>query len=1078
MKAKYSLRGMLCLKIRLQNIIIASVILLSNSCMNNQAIAQSKPMITGTVTTSTDHQPLKGATVKIDGYRSIVQTNENGYFSIVPMESQGELIVSYVGFKTELVPFKATNRTPLKIILEPNTGTLDEVIVSTGFQTLPRERATGSFSVIDNNLFNRSVSTDVISRLNGISSGLIAGSKTATNDLGITIRGKSTIWANAQPLVVLDNFPYEGDLNNINPNDVETVTILKDAAAASIWGTRAGNGVIVITTKRGRYNQPVSVSFNSNVNIGQKPDLFYQRSISPADFITAEKFQFEKGRYNSYINDGNSALTPAVEIMLKARSGTISQAQSDAQLNQLAQHDVRNDLRKYFYRESINQQYALSLSGGSDKQQYYVSGGWNNNLSNAIGNAYDRVSLNATNTYSLINHKLEITTGLVYAKSTTDNNAVSPTFGNGALYPYAVLADENGNALPIAKYRTGFPGAKANANLLDWTYKPLDELGYADNTVKLTDYQASLGIKYKIIPGLSAEVKYRYGNGNTDTRNHNSQQTYYTRNLINSYAQINTATGAVTRPIPLGDILALSNGSYTSQNLRGQINFDQSWKNKHQLTVIAGSEIGETNTGSNSYNLYGYDPNRETSLPVDFVGSYPNYITGSSSVIPSGLGLSSLTNRTLSFFGNGAYTYLGRYTLSASARSDGSNLFGVKTNQKWAPLWSIGTGWNISREPFYNSALLPSLKLRATYGYNGNIDKNITAFLTTRVASTNRYGAIYSNVLNPPNPDLTWERIGQMNLGLDFGFKDSRVTGSLEYYRKNGKDLIGDAILAPTSGYTTFRGNTAAIKGKGLDFTLNALLINGAFQWNAMALVSYAKSWITDYKVMPASNADYINGNVPKVGRDMSGIYVYKWAGLDPLTGDPQGYLNGVISKDYAKMVTGTNINDLEYRGPSTPPYFGSLMNSFSYKGLSLSFNMIYKLGYYFRRESIDYSSLYSGTSGTGHSDFALRWQKPGDEKITNVPSMIYPLNANRESFYLRSGTLIEKGDHIRLQDIQLAYSLSKRQFHRLPFQNVKLYAYASNLGVIWRANDKGLDPDAGTYPQPRSLALGLKIDL
>jgi len=1070
--------GLLCPNFRTQLGMVTLFILMINSCVSPRAIAQSGLRLRGTVRSALDGEALKGATVKTADQLSGVQTNESGAFSLTAKSDEGVLLVSYVGYKTLEIPYSITNTGPFKITLRPNTGILNEITVSTGFQTLPKERATGSFSVIDSALFNRSVSTDVISRLKGVSSGLLFGNATATNSLGITVRGKSTIWANSQPLVVLDNFPYEGDLNNINPNDVENVTILKDAAAASIWGTRAGNGVIVITTKKGKYNQPVNISFNSNVNIGRKPDLYYERKISPSDFIAAEKFQFEKGRYNSYIADGYSALTPAVEILIKARAGTITPAQSAAQLNELARHDVRNDLLKYFYRESISQQYALSLSGGSDKQQYYVSGGYNKNLGQAIGNASDRVSLNASNTYSLLNRRMEISTGILFAKSSTQNNAVSPLFGNGALYPYAQLADGNGNALPIARYRTGFPGTKANANLLNWDYKPLDELSFADNTVGLVDYQVSLGLKYKIIPGLNAELKYRYGNGETDAKNHYSQDTFFTRNLINSYTQINAATGTVTRPIPLGDIMNVADGKYNSQNLRGQLNFDSNWKDKHQLNLLAGAEVGELNTLSSQYNLYGYDSLRETSLPIDFFNSYPNYITGVSAVIPSGLRMGSLTNRTISFFGNGSYTYLGRYSLSASARSDGSNLFGVRTNQKWAPLFSVGTGWTISSEKFYSSALLPLLKLRATYGYNGNIDKNITAFLTTRVTSTNRYGAIYSSILNPPNPNLTWERIGQLNVAADFGFKNNRVTGSIEYYRKNGKDLIGDALLAPTSGYTSFRGNTAAIKGKGLDLSLQVLVMDGAFKWNAMGLFSYTKSWITDYKMTPVSNTDYISGIVPKVGKDMSGIYAYKWAGLDGQTGDPLGYLNGVVSKDYAKMVSGTNLNDLEYKGPSSPPVFGNLMNSFSYRGWSLSLNLIYKLGYNFRRQSINYSNLFSGTSGTGHSDFARRWQKPGDEIRTDVPSMVYPANANRDSFYQSSGVLVEKGDHVRLQDVQLSYSLSKKQFPALPFKNIQVYGYMSNLGVIWRANHAGLDPDASFYPLPLSAALGFKIDL
>lgn len=1080
MKAKNSLRELLCPNIKRKKLnfpIQSSFLLLLFFLTAISSYGQGKRTISGTVISATDNKPLTGATVKTDLSTATVQTNDRGHFIVAVTRSSGKLTISYIGYKTVEISFNNLSTEPLNIVLEPNATHLDGVTVSTGFQTLPKERATGSFSVVNNELFNRSVSTDVISRLNGVTSGLVFD-KSSGNNLGITVRGKSTIWANTQPLVILDNFPYEGDMNNINPNDVENITVLKDAAAASIWGTRAGNGVIVITTKKGKYNQPVKVSFNSNITIGEKPDLFYEKKMSSKEFIEVEQFLFQKGNYDGYISDGYTALTPAVEVMIKAKAGTISALESAALLNELAGHDLRNDLLKYFYQRSTNQQYALNLNGGSENQQYYISGGWDKNLSNAVGNQYDRVSLNANNTYSLLNHKLEITTGILFTKSTSQNNSVDPVFGGGGIYPYAALADRNSNALPIAQYRNGFLGDNPNSSLLDWTYKPLDELKFADNETQVADYQASLGLKYKIIPSLNVEVKYRYGNGSTLNRNHRDQRTYYTRDLINSYTQVDATTGALTRPVPLGDLLGLSNGKYTAQNLRGQLNYELQWKNKSHLHMIVGSEIGETNTNSDSHLLYGYDPNRETSLPMDFLGSYVRYVEGYPTLIPSGLSLTKLTNRTISFFGNAAYTFSDRYTISASARSDGSNLFGVRTNQKWAPLWSVGTGWEISHEPFYHSLLLPSLKLRATYGYNGNIDKNVTAFLTTRITSNNRYGSIYSRVVNPPNPYLTWERVGQLNVGLDFGFRNNIITGSIEYYQKNGSDMIGDATLPPSSGYTNFRGNSASIKGRGFDLTLNSTIINTKLNWSVSALFSNAKTWISDYKVQPTTNSNYLSGLFPKMGGDMSGIYVYKWAGLDPLTGAPRGYLNGEVSADYTRMALSNNLKDLKYVGPSAPPYYGSLLNRFSYEGFSLSFNLLYKFGYYFQRPSINYLNLFSGTSGYGHSDYTKRWQKSGDELTTNVPSLVYPAVANRDSFYAYSEVLVEKGDHIRLQDIQLSYDLSKKYFPALPFRNVKLYVYASNIGVIWRANNQGLDPDAGLFPQPRTTALGLKIDL
>jgi TonB-linked SusC/RagA family outer membrane protein len=1079
MKAKYSLRGLLCSNFWGHNNglpLKTAILLLAFSLLTNMLFAQQRHKIEIRVTGITDNKPLAGANVKINDNTTNNSTDHNGYVLLNTTAARGTITITYMGYESKQITYAANNYGPFEVAMQPAANTLDEVTVSTGFQTLPKERVAGSFSIVDNELFNRSVSTSVLSRLNGVTSGLLFD-KSANNTTGLTIRGKSTIWANSQPLIIIDNFPYEGDISNINPNDVNTVTVLKDAAAASIWGTRAGNGVIVITTKQGRYNQPTRVSLNANINIAAAPDLFYEPKILPADFIGMEQYLFEKGKYTGAISDGTTALTPAVELLLKAQQGNITNAERDAALTALGKHDLRNDLERYYYRESLNQQYALNISGGSAKQQYYVSGGWDKNLANQVGNGYSRMSLNLNNTYSLINNRLELSTGMLYTQTSTENNATSPEFGASAIYPYAALADENGNALPIAKYRTGFPGAKSNTALLDWTYRPLDELALADRTTKGRDYQLNVGLKYRIGSAWNAQLRYRYSYGNTETRNHDSQQSYYARNLINSYTRIDATTAAVTRPVPLGDILALNNSNYTAQNMRAQLGYDSELSTHHRLNAIAGAEIAEVLSRTNAYRLYGYDPDRETSLPVDYVTAFPNYVFGNASVIPNGLSLGKLTNRTLSFFGNAAYTYLNRYTLTASARSDGSNLFGVRTNQKWSPLWSVGTGWNISKEPFYHSTLLPLLKLRATYGYNGNTDKSVTALLTTQVGAANRFGSITSSVLNPPNPDLTWERIGQLNLGLDYGFKNNRVSGTVEYYHKNGQDLIGDAVLPPSSGFVSYRGNTASIKGQGIDFTINASITESLLKWNIFALFSASKTWVYDYKKMPKTNADFIAGSNPKIGRELNAIYVYKWAGLDPLTGDPQAMLNGQASKDYSKIVANTNADDVEYVGSATPRYFGSLLNSFTYQDFSLSVNLIYKLGYVFRRNSVNYVTLFNGSGSTGSADYAKRWQKAGDEQFTAVPSAIYPANSNRDNVYLSSGTLIEKGDHVRLQNVQLSYDFSKKGFPAFPFQHLRLYAFADNLGILWRANKKGIDPDANTYPAPFSIAAGLKID-
>jgi hypothetical protein len=272
------------------------------------------------------------------------------------------------------------------------------------------------------------------------------------------------------------------------------------------------------------------------------------------------------------------------------------------------------------------------------------------------------------------------------------------------------------------------------------------------------------------------------------------------------------------------------------------------------------------------------------------------------------------------------------------------------------------------------------------------------------------------------------------------------------------------------------------MKGKGADIMLKSKNIDKRVKWFSTLLFSYNTDKVTNYKVPQSAVWYYCDPKFisPIAGKPLYSIYSFQWKGLNPQTGDPQGYFAKQITTDYSKIINSTDLSDLVYRGPANPTYFGSLRNNVSYKQLELSFNITWKFGYYFRRASIDYYNLYwASPYYTGHPDYEKRWQQPGDEQYTNVPSRPQNLNdPNRSLFYTNSGVLIEKGDHIRLQDIQLSYLLNKKEKTWLPVNQVRFYVYANNLGILWRANDKGIDPDyISSTPNPRTIAAGLKID-
>lgn len=1041
------------------------------------------PVVTGRVVSFLSKEPLVGVTILVKGTNTGVITDLDGTFSI-KAGKRDTLIFSYVGYETLEVP--VNGQSELYIELTEGIEMLQEIAVfSTGYEEIPAERATGSFVQVDNQDLSRRVSTDIASRLEDITPGLVFNRTGSATD-PISIRGRNTLFANANPLIVIDNFPYDGDLNNINPNDVENITVLKDAAAASIWGARAGNGVIVITTKKGsRYQEP-KISFNSNVTIGEKPDPFYLPRMSVEDYIEMEKKLFAQDYYLSTENSVfKEPLSPVVEFLIAARDGDISEEGANAFIEDLKQQDVRRDYEKYLYRNTIKQQYSLSISGGEAHRRYYLSAGYDRNLDNLIENQFDRITLNANHSWTLLDQKLEFKTGIYYSgtraqRNNSGENDIRFSDSQG-IYPYARLANNDGIPLPVTRdYRRSFVWEAAENGLLDWQYYPLKEIELTDNVTSLTEYRINTSLGYQILPSLKAEVLYQYWKNDTEGRNHHLADSYFARDLINLYTQVNN-DGSLYRAIPEGGILDLNNSKASSHNLRGQLNFDPpaGGQQKHRLSALAGYEIKEVISDNNWYRYYGYDDELANSIPVDYVNTYGQYyLPAYQRKIPNYEGQSEITDRFVSWYGNAAYTYDRRYTLSLSGRKDQSNLFGVKANQKGVPLWSAGLGWTISNESFFDVNALSLLKLRATYGYNGNIDKTVTAYTTASFEGTSFYtGLPYARITNPPNPELQWERIKILNLGLDFNAFDGRLDGSLEYYRKQGLDLIGYAPVAPSTGVSRFRGNTAATLGHGIDLVLNSLNIDGNFQWHTNFLFSQEKNKVTDYKAenSPSLLIQYGDASAyVQEGKPIFSLYSYRWAGLDPDTGDPQGFLDEEVSADYGQIINTATPENIVYHGPARPTVFGSIRNTLSWHNLSLSFNISYRLGYYFRRNSI----TYGNTMGLGgHGDYYDRWQQPGDERTTNVPSIPEVPSGFRDTFYKYSEVLVEKGDHIRFQDVRLDYTLSRDQWSWLPFESANIYGYVNNIGILWKATDAVPDPDYRTSKLLRTYAIGLKVD-
>jgi TonB-dependent starch-binding outer membrane protein SusC len=1032
--------------------------------------------------------PVVGASVTIKGNNTRgTTTDAAGFFSLNVNEGD-VILVSFIGYEMRSVIVTSSivaSTNTLVITLKHSITKLEEVevVVNTGYQQIPKERATGDFTFITQKQLDERVASNIIEKLEWTTNGLVFNKKASDGSNMLRIRGESTIYANAEPLIVVDNFPYDGDINNINPNDVESITVLKDAGAASIWGPYAGNGVIVITTKKGRYSKPISVEANANITVAEEPDLFYWPKMSISDYIDFEKNLFDKGHYNSRLIDiHKSVVSPVVDILNAQRLGNITTQDATNQLNALRGYDIRNDLRKYIYQKPVSQQYQVNIRGGGDKTTYYFSAGFDKGLARVKGNESKRITLNTQSTYKPVK-SVEFRFGLTYSENSITSNGIEDIPN---LYPYMQLADANGNFLAVPQHRKAFEDTIMNRGFLDWRYIPLQERNLIDNQNTRYDIRTVTGIKIDVLPGLKLDALYQYQKSQLLSKSIGRKESYGIRDRMNTFAILNNGL-YIGSNFPNGGIMTQESENLISNSFRVSLNYALS-KGKHDLNSITGFEVREVKKESNSVWYYGFNPETGSFIVPDLYKDYPLYPSGNVGTIggssAAGLSFEGNLDRFTSFYHNSSYTYSDRYTFSGSARFDGSNYFGVKTNKKTVPLWSAGFKWAISKEKFYHFSTFPTLNLRITYGYQGNLNRNVTAVTTMRYRSGAPYtGLPFAVIINTPNPELRWEKTGMLNIGLDFMTASKRISGSVAYYRRNGVDLIGDAPLDPTTGVTQIRGNFSGMRSKGVDLNLMTKNIDTKFQWGTTFIFNYAAETVTKYDI-PVSAVNYLGayGQVsPQVGKPLYRVYSYYYGGLDA-NGNPRIYLGDTLNKKYDGTNSGLiKQSDLHYSGRANPPVTGSMVNTFSYAAFTMKFTIAYKLNYYFRRRTISYNALTNDGWETSHSDYAQRWQNPGDENLTGVPAFVYGAPVGRESFYAQSDALVEKGDHIRLQFVNLSYNFNRNILKKLSLKSGQVYFYVNNLNLmIWRANDKNIDPDYPfvAYPPSRSYSLGVRFNL
>lgn len=1097
-----------------------------------QATQAKDRKITGTVTDE-NGEPLIGVSVILQGTTRGSATDLNGRFAIDAPAGVDALEVSYIGYKKTIV--KIHNKSTLNIQLVADAQLLDDVVV-TGYQTISKERATGAYSIINADELAQKPTSNISTALNGLVPGLSVQSSPVEGTTRFIIRGQGTLQSNQtdiDPLIVVDGFSistYSSDNDpfaTINPNDVESITVLKDAAATSIYGARAANGVIVITTKKGKEGNKLDISTDAYWSISDRADLDHLFDMASAE----SQFRFvelmhhydpislgSRDPYTSTLYRKQYMSAPYRLLYERDSRGSITAEQYNAEKNRLIELGNRgvwkDDLNDYVYRRALKSQYNVALRGTSDRMNYAFSASYNKEDGYQKGNDNQRIMLNMM-TSTKLTKDLIFDVALNTTFSTRHNNGISTSSLQEYISPWTRLVDDNGHFVHVPTASTVYTpvleSEYAGKTPADWHYNPVEDRQYMNDVAKTMNYRVQAGLSYKLPFGLNLSAKGQYERRHYTTRTDYEPESYYVRDLYNTYSTANAATGMYTTYFPTGGIYTEGGHDYEAYNLRAQADYNLNL-DKHSLTLLAGSEILSATTESlPSLTRYGYNKNTNSVLTQPDYVTYYTTIFGQRSKLPfNNLGsLSTIEDRYFSVYANAAYTYDEKYSLTASFRTDASNFQSKSQRDKFSPFWSVGGGWLLSRENFMTDvSWVDLLKLRASLGIAGvAAGKSGTSSVTT--LRTYPGNIIYTNneafntIAARGNESLTWEKSRTLNIGLDMAFFGNKLSGSIDVYNKFSYDVLSEATVpAILQGVTKSTFNNAEVLNRGFELSLSSnLRIVDDLRWQGTLNYAYNHNEVKKFKLtttFPAFNPGYVEGypvdliNVLNpVGYTPEGFIILqgKDGSQDIILDYESSHMTEQVDRPNGETIA-TN-NWAYYLGTSTPKSNMSFTNRFTWKGLTLSVMLTGRFGYYTWKQSELFESTDSNApyytkkldeafvvydegyaNQNGYSVFPLY---NDDNYVDYIGGHGY-MYARNASMNFRN--IYMKGDHIRLNEVYLGYDLPKQLLARQNvFKRVNVYAQASNLGIIWSANGD-TDPDypAGTMKPMPTFTFGLKV--
>ncbi|WP_108866726.1 SusC/RagA family TonB-linked outer membrane protein [Aquimarina aquimarini] len=1031
---------------------------------------QNTRIIKGQVTDQ-NKLPLPGVAVvhKNDVTKGTTTDFDGEYEIAVPRNKKVVLQFSSIGYTTKEI--EITNQQRVDVVLFEETNVLEEVVLNTGYQKISRERATGSFQNIKPQALTTKIAQNILSKIEGEFSGIVFD-----NTDGPTIRGISTIHSNNDPLIVVDGFPLTQDLSSINPSDIKNVTILKDAAAASIWGIRAANGVIVIETKKGKKNQKPQITFSTNLAITPQQDLFDLPYASTESFLEFEKHRADNEWINLPRGRNQPPLGKGIETYLLLNDGQLSQSEAGPIISQLRTVDSRKEFADLFMSDAYWTQTNLAISGGGEHNIYRASVTYNRNENQGFfsGNTTDEIITNLNGSFN-ITEKLTFSNTVNFNHRKIKRNGLT-TNDRDQLLQYQRIIDDQGNLIPQPRtfYQQFKEDRVAEGYPYNWDYNLKQEFDNRDNATNATSLRLQTSLKYDIFDFLSIQGSYQYEWADISSKSLFNEDTYRVRDFVNTFTTTDRDTGELVSAINKGHIITRSTTQNSSHTGRFQLNLDKEFQNNtHRITSIAGYELRQIQSESHSLTRYGFNPQSLAFDNVPFGERVPVTPIGSR-VLQDPTIFGGNESRFVSYFGNLAYTYLNRYTLTASTRLDDANLFGASKKYRNIPLYSVGIKWDLAKEDFFNSSNINLLSIRATYGSNGNVNTSTSPFLQASLSNNPTTGLPFAFVSGIKNPELRLEKTYVTNVGLDFGLFNSRINGSIEYYERKSEDLLSQVEVPAALGFNSALLNVGEMENKGIDINLNAEVIRSKnFSYVTTINLSYNDNRVTKVDVPNETVLVYINGREPLVDTPLRYLYSYQYAGLDT-EGRPQAYnenreiINFQGEREVGGDIEAADIESTEalvFNGTTTPRYYGSWINTMKYKNFFMRSLITFKLGHVFRNTNIlNYSSLASQfVTANIHQDYENRWQNPQDENTTDIPRLpLTRVDAGRvgyRQYYPNGDHLVDSASHIRFREIVLGYRFESDISKKLGLENTSISIQANNLGVI-DFNKWGLDPE------------------